>query len=285
MMSREYFYLVAGLPDVLFDDKKLAVSPVGFREALKDDLHPADQQLISLLFLPYDHANVLTGLFDDGEKFDVRGVLSREQLELLLDKKSEEVDPSIPLYIRNVVKSVHQAEEPLSIHAVEKELTRGYFNFLKVHGNDFLKQYAEHEMTLRNVMTALNGRKFELHFENDLMGEGEIIEALKKSKARDFGLNFDIENLEMYLQAYEMSDILEREMKLDTIRWQFLDDATVFNYFTIEKVLVFMMKIFIIERWLKLDAGRGSHFLSALIDDLQKSYDFPDEYKLKHGKQ
>jgi hypothetical protein len=285
MMSREYFYLVAGLPDVLFDDKKLAVSPVGFRELLKDDLHPADHQLISLLFLQYDHTNVLSGLFDDGDQFDVRGTISKEQIELLLDKKTEELDDSIPLYIRNVINGVHQAEEPISKHAVEKELTRGYFNLLKEQGNDFLKQYAEHEVILRNVMTALNGRKFELHFEDDLIGEGEIIEALKKSKARDFGLNFDIENLESYLQAYEMSDILEREMKLDMIRWQFLDDATVFNYFTIERVLVFMMKIFIIERWLKLDAGRGSHFLSALIDDLQKSYDFPDEYKLKHGKQ
>ena len=59
MFKRNYYYLVAGLPDIVLDQKKLSVSIIDFREELKSHLDPKDYVLVSLLFLPFDNTNLL----------------------------------------------------------------------------------------------------------------------------------------------------------------------------------------------------------------------------------
>jgi hypothetical protein len=136
---------------------------------------------------------------------------------------------------------------------------------------------------MRNVLTALNGRKFDMDVTDDIIGDSDIEHALRKSRTRDFGLANDVDNLEALIQLHEIPNLLERELKMDTMRWNFLDEATFFNYFTIEKVLAFVIKVFIVERWLSLDADKGKELFEQLIKDLENSYEFPEEFILSHG--
>jgi hypothetical protein len=118
---------------------------------------------------------------------------------------------------------------------------------------------------------------------DDIIGDSDIEHALKKSRTRDFGLANDVDNLEALIQLHEIPNLLERELKMDTMRWNFLDEATFFNYFTIEKILAFVIKVFIVERWLSLDADKGKELFEQLIKDLENSYEFPEEFILSHG--
>ncbi|NPA36065.1 MAG: DUF2764 family protein [Chlorobi bacterium] len=284
-MTRNYYCLVAGLPDLIMEDRKLAFSSASFRELLQQDVHPQDYKLVGLFFLPFDHMNIISRLYDDEPAFDNRGNYTEEEIEELTNKKSFETAEgfNMPEYIISFMEDFFGEEEKPAKVDSERRLTKDYYNHLQSTGNDFLNNYVRHELNLRNVLTALNGRKFNMDVSADIIGDSDIEYALRKSRTRDFGLANDVDNLEAIIQLHEIPNLLERELKLDTIRWQFLDEATFFNYFTIEKVLAFVIKVFIVERWLSLDAEKGKELFEQLIKDLENSYEFPEEFILSHG--
>jgi hypothetical protein len=74
------------------------------------------------------------------------------------------------------------------------------------------------------------------------------------------------------------SEMLEKEKAFDRIRWDFLDEQTFFHYFTIEKIIGFLLKQIITERWLKLEPNTGKRLMQQLINDLKTSFEFPAEF-------
>lgn len=285
-MARNYYCLVAGLPDLVMEDRKLAFTSVALRDVLREDLHPQDYRLVSLFFLPYDHQNIINRLFNKDTSFDKRGVYAEEVIDEVTDKKAFELAEETGLfsYLNAFLSDFYEREEKPARQDAERQLTSAYYQMLLGGSNSFVNAFAQQELTVRNIIVALNGRKYDLEVEKDIIGDGDVVDALKKSRARDFGLTTDVEMLDHLMQIHENPDPLDREMKLDLLRWQFLDEETFFNYFTIEKVLAFTLKLMIVERWFELDEEKGRELFKNLINDLETGYEFPEEFKLSHGK-
>ncbi|MBN2166959.1 MAG: DUF2764 family protein [Marinilabiliaceae bacterium] len=286
MIERNYYCLVAGLPDWVIDDKKLPVSAIVFRNYLSEELHPADYKLVQLLFLPFDHKNIISLIYNKNDEFDERGLYTKEEISYLLDKKELEMGLSInfPRYIVDVVSDILLCDKEINEYEAGHIFVDSYYSYVLQVGNSFIQTFASYEITVRNIFAALNGRKFDVNFENDLIGHDVVTEALKKSRSRDFGLATDVDNLDLYFQIFEMSNILDREMKLDTLKWAFIDEITFFDYFNINKILGSVVKLLIAERWFNLDAEKGKQLFEQLLKDLETSYEFPEEFKLSHGK-
>lgn len=285
-MARNYYCLVAGLPDLVMEDRKLAFTSVALRDVLREDLHPQDYRLVSLFFLPYDHQNIINRLFNKDTSFDKRGVYAEEVIDEVTDKKAFELAEETGLfsYLNDFLSDFYEREEKPARQDAERQLTSAYYQMLLGGSNSFVNAFAQQELMVRNIIVALNGRKYDLEVEKDIIGDGDVVDALKKSRARDFGLTTDVEMLDHLMQIHENPDPLDREMKLDLLRWQFLDEETFFNYFTIEKVLAFTLKLMIVERWFELDEEKGRELFKNLINDLETGYEFPEEFKLSHGK-
>jgi hypothetical protein len=130
----------------------------------------------------------------------------------------------------------------------------------------------------------LNGRKFDIPFENALVGGDEVVLALKKSRTRDFGLSAEISDIEHLIQIFETENLLDRELKLDTHKWHHMDEITFFNYFSVEKVIAFILKLLIVERWMELDAEKGKEMFNQLLKELESGFQFPEEFTLAYGK-
>lgn len=286
MSKRNYYCLIAGLPDIILDDKKQHFSSIELRDYLKNELHPSDFKLVRLFYLPYDNENILNLFFGEEFEWDDRGNYPLKVVEQYTDKKLlEELDFSVfPDYISDFIKYFHEAEEEITRAEGIKRLTGGWYKVLFASGNEFVRQVADYKQTMGNIMLALNGRKYDISYEDSLIGEGEIITALKKSRARDFGLSNEIKDMENIIQIFEIENILDREMKLDTQFWKFLDDITFFNYFSIEKVLAFMLKLFITERWFELDKERGQQIFNQFLEELKSNFEFPEEFAITYGK-
>src|SRR5690554_3343578 len=110
MNKKNYHCLIAGLPDLIPDDKKRYFSSAELRDYLQDELRPADFELVKLYYLPFDHENLLNLLFDDEEfQWDERGNYSRKAFEQLADKKQlENLNFSMfPPYFRRFVLLFH----------------------------------------------------------------------------------------------------------------------------------------------------------------------------------
>ncbi|MGQ1947639.1 DUF2764 family protein [Geofilum sp. OHC36d9] len=286
MIQRNYYALVAGLPDIVPDEKKTIFSSIQFREMLHEQIHQSDYELVKLFFLPFDHQNLLHLLFQKEKEWDKRGIFSQEELDLLRDKKSyESADlTGYPDYIVTFAEQFHGEESVETIFEAEQMLVNGYFEYLLKQNNAFVREVANYKMTVANIMTALNGRKHNLSFDAALVGSGDVVAALKKSRARDFGLSAEVSDIEQLIQIFENENLLERELKMDQHQWNFLDDATFFNYFTIEKVLAFLQKLFIVERWMTLNTETGEKMFNQLLKEYESGFQFPEEFTIAYGK-
>ncbi len=286
MIERNYYCLVAGLPDLVADDKKLAFSSVQLREMLHDDLNGADFKLAQLFFLPFDHKNILNLLYKKDFDWDDRGNFSRDKAELLVDRKLFELEDlsEFPAYIIGFMNNYYGDEGIADAFKADMLLTSGYFEYLDDCRNVFVKEVALMDRNIGNIMAALNGRKYNLPFTDNLVGNNEITEALIRSRARDFGLTSDVADVETMIQIFENTNLLEREFKIDLYRWNKLDEMTFFNYFTIEKVISFLLKLFIVERWFHLDKEKGQQMFNKILKDIESDFQFPDEFTLTYGK-
>jgi hypothetical protein len=286
MIHRNYYCLVAGLPDIIPDDKKIAYTSDELRDYLHSELHSADFWLVELFYLPWDHENLLNLLFEGEFDWDDRGNYSRELMEQFVDKKQfETLDISdFPPYFVDFIEFFHDDEEEFPKATAIHFLTVGWYNWLRASGNEFVSQVADYKQNMANIMLALNGRKHNIPFEDALIGDDEITYAIRKSRARDFGLSSEIDDIESIVQIFEIENILDRELKIDNHFWKFLDEVTFFNYFTIEKVLAFVQKIFIGERWYELDKEKGQQIFNQLLEELQSNFEFPEEFAITYGK-
>jgi hypothetical protein len=107
---------------------------------------------------------------------------------------------------------------------------------------------------------------------------------MRRSSARDLGLASEWPWIDRLLQIIEIPDLLQREKAIDMLRWNFLDEQNTFNYFTVEVLIAFYIKLGIIERWLRLDPATGEELFRNLLGTLQNSYEFPNEFNIKDGR-
>ena len=96
---------------------------------------------------------------------------------------------------------------------------------------------------------------------------------MRTSSARDFELSGALDYFEAVQRMSENAKLQEREHQLDELRWRWLDDNSVFNYFTVERLFVFLQKLLIIERWDSLDADEGMKRYNAMIAELKSGMD------------
>ena len=74
-----YYCLVAGLPDLLFDGSKCDYSVERFKEEIYASLTPEDARVVDLILLEWDNANILSILRHGEEAVLQRtGCFSRE---------------------------------------------------------------------------------------------------------------------------------------------------------------------------------------------------------------
>ncbi len=285
-MAKNYYCLVAGLPDILLGDKKVLHTSIALREMLSEELTKQDFSMVQAIYLPFDHYNLIDLLYHQKKEFDPRGVFTIYELESLTDKRSlESLEGDIfPTYLVEFAKLVVAAEEPLERVNAEVILFKMYTEYLTTFSNSFLNEYMNFELNQRNIFTALNARKYGMDYEKELIGKGDVVDALVKSRSRDFGLANELEYIESLIQIYEEENILERELKIDRLKWDYLDEVTFFNYFTAERVMAFVYKLLMVERWIALDEEKGKKLFQQLVNELDNSYEFPEEYKLRHGK-
>ena len=102
---------------------------------------------------------------------------------------------------------------------------------------------------------------------------------LRTSNARDFGLGDTLPYLENIQRISEIDDLLEREKKVDQLKWIWMEDESFFNYFTVERLFVFLLQLEMIERWISLDKDKGNELFRALIQGLKNDVQIPEEFR------
>lgn len=270
-MMSNYYCLVAGLPELAFDGSKAPFTVEKFREEVYPFLKKEDARCIDLFFMAWDNANILLLLRDGADSLlERKGCYSKEQL-LEIMAAAKEGDPrrsDVPEYMYDFLEYYYANEERSDI-LWEDNLALRYYAYAMKCGNKFISEWFDFNLNVNNILVAVLARKYKLNIETCVLGDGEVAEAIRTSGARDFGLTGVLDYLETVIRISENDKLQERERMLDDMRWNWLDDNSVFDYFTVERLFVFLQKLDIIERWAVLDAEKGMQRYKELIDELK----------------
>ena len=270
-----YYCLVAGLPDVAFDGSRVAFTVERFKEEIYPSLSADDARCVDLFFLSRDNSNILAMLrHGDDAVLDSLGCYSQKELEeIILSAKNGDIpQKEVPSYIYRFFE-YYMANEANENIIWEDVLSSYYYDYATKCKNRFVAEWFAFNLNVNNILVALAARKYKMNVADAVIGEGEIADALRTSGARDFGLTGTVEYLEVLQRMGENCMLQERERQLDDMRWKWLDDNSVFNYFSVEKLFGFLVKLSIIERWEALDAEAGMKRYNEMIAALKSGMD------------
>ena len=280
-MSKYYYYLVAGLPELTLEDSKLSYTVADFKAELYPDLSDEDRRLIDLFYLKFDNANVLKLLKDKDATIDPRGNYSAEELAEFISslKEGDEIaDAVFPSYLSTFISEYFNvAAEDDFLH--EDRLAALYYEYAMKCKNKFVSSWFAFNLTMNNILVALTARKFKMDIAPLIVGDTEVCEALRTSGARDFGLTGEVDFLDQLVKISETEELVEREKKIDQLRWNWMEEATFFNYFTVERLFVFLLQLEMIERWISLDKEKGNQLFRSIIATLKDEVQIPAEFR------
>ncbi|MFR2071609.1 MAG: DUF2764 domain-containing protein [Bacteroides nordii] len=277
----KYYYLVAGLPELTLEDSKLSYTVADFKTEIYPGISSSDQKLIDLFYLKFDNVNVLKLLEDKEAVIDLRGNFSAEELIEYIGviKEGGEVHPNdFPSYISVFISDYFNTPaESAVLH--EDHLAALYYEYAMKCGNKFIASWFEFNLTINNILVAFTARKYKWDIAQNIVGDTEVCEALRTSGARDFGLSGEVDCLEQLVKISEITELVEREKRLDSLRWDWMEEATFFNYFTIERIFAFLLQLEMIERWISLDKEKGNQLFRSIIDTLKDEVQIPAEFR------
>ena len=275
-----YYYLVAGLPDISLEDGKLSYTISDFRAESYGDLSAKDQALIDLFYLKYDHADLLSLLKDKDAVTQGKGNFSSEDLLQLIAsvKEGEKPDAKYPSYLYDFIAQ-YLALPADELYKAENLLASAYYAYAMKSKNPFIASWFEFNLNINNILAAFAARKYKMNVAEVIVGDTDVCEMLRTSNARDFGLSETLDYFEPLQRLVETDDLVEREKKVDQLKWKWLEDASFFHYFTVERLFVFLLQLEMIERWVLLDKEKGSELFRQMIQNLKDEVQIPEEFR------
>lgn len=275
-----YYCLVAGFPDISLDDGKLSYSVSDFKAELYPDLSAQDRKLIDLFYLKFDNTAILKLLKNKDTVIEDKGNFSAEELLQLIEavREGDTPDKKYPSYLVNFVSQYLQLSQD-ELYRADDLLAALYYSYGMSSNNAFIASWFEFNLNLNNILAALAARKYKLEVSSVIVGATSICEQLRTSNARDFGLNETLEYFEALQRIADIEELVEREKKVNMLKWKWLEDESFFHYFTIERIFVFLMQLEMIERWISLDKEKGNELFRKMIQDLKNEVQIPEEFR------
>jgi hypothetical protein len=277
-MPRSYYYLVAGLPDIVLDNTKKGLTLDAFISDVSEQIHENDVSLLSLFRLPFDNKNLVNLLEKQEKKFDERGNFSQD----ILEQEIKQPD-SLPFYMKTFLEAYKEEKLPFPELSFEDQLNWLFYDEATDHDNPFIRDWLIFDLDLRSVLAGLNCRKMARNREGDfslaqsIICKNDVTELIHKSNAPDFSLSNKLPWIEKVV-SLNSDDLVEYEKSIDTLRWDILNELTIFTYFQIETILAFIVKLDMVERWQKLDPETGKEKLEKLLSELKTGHTDPMDF-------
>lgn len=268
MFANNYYALVAGLREYALDADTKGFDAQAIVEEILDVVSKSDAASVRLLYAYYDCEN-LANLRNGSAAHNGLGNLSREELE------AEMTNPThLPQRIADVIRAYAnpEGEEAESVDVgkrFEKSLFEAYYEECSHSNCRFLREWSSFDRTLRNILAAAVARSQSRPIEEVTIGEGDVVEQLQRSSAADFGLRGEYAFVDGVISAVnDEQNLLEKERKIDLIRWNEAGELSTFDYFDINAVMAYLVKVNMVARWSVLDVRHGREMFERLLADL-----------------
>lgn len=302
----KYYALVSGLPNLAVDMQRVPFTEEEFYLELVDELSSKDRELLEWLrleraneeLLDLYHRGLLDPIDDDRDDEAEAAIEEENAPEITLPlrelrqiaqaaRSGQPMRKSdlLPTYMVRFVSELfytpqkndednnddsQQSAISPSLLSVEDRLAQLYYAAAARSRNQFLQSWYRLNQTLRNVLVIYTCRKLGWDASAYIVGDTEIEEKLRTSKAKDFELNDEVPYINNIIQIAEEGDIARRERMIDVLRWKWLDEELFMQVFDIENILAYYIRIGIIERWQRLNPEKGEEVFRSIVMGLKR---------------
>lgn len=268
MFEKNYYSLVAGLREYALDADTKGFDAKEIVAEIMEELSAGDAASLRLMYGYYDCENIIA-LRAGRSAYNPLGNLSREELaeELISPKR-------LPEAMARVIRAYADAEsedaEGLDLsRSFEKALLTAYYEECAKSKCRFLREWSEFDRTLRNVSAAIVAREAGRSIDSVTIGGGDVVEQLQRSSAADFGLRGEVAYVDAVITAVnDEQNLVEKEHKIDLVRWEQASELASFDYFNINAILSYLAKINIVARWALLSPKRGREMFERIMAEL-----------------
>ena len=157
-----YYYIIAGLPDISFDDSKAAYTVEQFREEVYSSLSSSDRKVMDLLLLE----DTCRSLIQDRDNFEL----------------TDDMPKFIGVYLRELKDESWREKAAFA----EDRLWSLFYEYAMSMGNGFVRSWYEFNLNMNNISAAITARKYNLDIQKVIVGTGDVANALRTSGARDW---------------------------------------------------------------------------------------------------
>ena len=137
--------------------------------------------------------------------------------------------------------------------------------------NKFVRDWFAFNLDMNNVLVAAICRKHGFDVKKKVVGENEVAETLRRhTTQKDFGLNEVAGDFQGILALSQIDDLMAREKAMDALRFEWLQERTQFDFFSIEQVLAYYLQAEMLHRWSLLTIEEGERVFRELVADMKK---------------
>lgn len=268
MFAEEYYCLVASLKEYALDADTKGFDAAAIRTSILEEVSKRDARAVRLLYGYYDCENI-AALRAGRPAHNPLGNLSHEELEEEL-KRPRRLPEGVARVLRAYADPEGEDAETVdTARRFEKALFGAYYAECAASKSRFLREWSSFDRTLRNVAAAVTARAAGRAVEEVVVGDGDIVSQLCRSSASDFGLRGEVSYVDAVIAVVnDEQNLLEKEHKIDRIRWNEAAELATFDYFDINAILSYLVRVNIVARWARLDAARGRELFARLLREL-----------------
>jgi hypothetical protein len=264
----EYYYLLAGLPDLKLESTDAAVSTRELHEMIDDQKEDVgrDMHLLELFFLKGDCKNLLILLEDNLAELPYGSNWAKKDLqEMIADALEDEFqdDTRFPSFMAPFVREYFERKGEAG-YFPEDALMLRYWNYLKSKGTGFVGRWAALNLDIANTLTALICERQGWPVEQYTYGydaadvDDDLFARLKEIDAE--------------------TDPVQKERRIDALKWVWIEDETFIEPFNVDALYAYLLKAEMLERWAILDPEQGRERFTQIIEGLRKEATVPAEF-------
>ena len=139
----------------------------------------------------------------------------------------------------------------------ENTLGKGFYEKAAESKNDFIRQYFDFDARLRNMKVNYLAKRLGKKGEDYLV---ELPEA-------------DFEEETQIRDILNDADFVERERKMDELKWEKANDIARMDYFNMNTILAFLVKAKAVQRWAELDEKKGEEMFQKLVSEVRGTFE------------
>ena len=119
--------------------------------------------------------------------------------------------------------------------------------------NRFIREYFDFDARLRNMKVNYLAKRL------GKQGDSYLVELPEA----------DFEEGKQIQEILADADFVEREQKMDELKWEKASDIARMDYFNMNAILAFLVKAKTVQRWAELDPAKGQEMFKKLVQEIR----------------